>query len=247
MTRWRQAWFPGAVLILLGIIGINLTAIARQRNASRPADQTAATSPSHDHSSHNSAESEPNHSSSAEGPQRSGMMGGGMRGGMMGGGMGRMGGGMMGDMPGMMADMRPIHALLDQHQKITRSVTNLDNGVEAVTESDDPQVARLITEHAWAMHERLKHKKPIRLGDPLFAAIFDHADEITLEITDTPKGVRIRETSDAPYVIKLIQSHGAAVSGFVKEGSAAMHRQHPVPKREDEPDAVPQTSTDTKD
>ncbi len=142
-------------------------------------------------------------------------------------GRGRMGEiGMGGNQP---QDMKTIHALFDDHKKITRAVKNISNGVETVTESDDPKVKALIVEHSWAMKTRLEKKQPIRQWDPLFAELFKHSDKIKMEISNTAKGVKVTETSDDPYVVKLIQSHAAGVSEFVSEGASIMHKQHDLP------------------
>jgi uncharacterized protein len=127
-------------------------------------------------------------------------------------------------------DMQTIHALFSDHQKITRTVKLIDGGFESVTESDDPKVQSLITAHAVAMKERLVKGQPIRMWDPLFAALFEHAAKISIEVIPIAKGVRIVETSKDPYVIKLIQSHAAGVSEFVKEGMSVMHKSHPLPQ-----------------
>ncbi len=142
-------------------------------------------------------------------------------------GQGRMDGmGMGGNQP---QDMKTIHALFGDHKKITRTVTNISNGVETVTESDDPKVKALIVEHSWAMKARLEKNQPIRQWDPLFAELFKQADKIKLEITNTPKGAKVTETSADPYVVKLIQAHAAGVSEFVSVGMPSMHKEHPLP------------------
>lgn len=145
--------------------------------------------------------------------------------------------GMMGQGEGRMPDMQTIHALFADHQKITRTVKKISNGVETITESDDPKVQAMIAEHAWAMQKRLENKQPIRLWDPLFVELFKNADKIRMEIVKTPKGVKVVETSDDAYVVKLIQSHAAGVSEFVAEGMAVMHKEHPLP------DATPAAKT----
>lgn len=131
-------------------------------------------------------------------------------------------------------DMQTIHALFDDHKKINRTVKNIKNGIEAVTESDDPKVQALIKEHTWAMKARLKNHQPIRQWDPLFVALFEHADKINLEVTNTAKGVKVTETSTDHYVVKLIQAHAASISEHVKEGPPSMHKRHELP------DALPQ-------
>jgi len=46
---------------------------------------------------------------------------------------------------------------------------------------------------------------------------------------DTDKGMRITETSEDPYVVKLIQAHAKVVSGFVDRGFAEAMKNHPIP------------------
>lgn len=145
--------------------------------------------------------------------------------------------GMMGQGEGRMQDMQTIHALFADHEKVIRTVRKISNGVETITESDDPKVQAMIAEHVWAMQKRLENKQPIRLWDPLFVELFKNADRIRMEIMKTPKGVKVIETSDDAYVVKLIQSHAAGVSEFVAEGMAVMHKEHPLP------DAAPAAKT----
>ena len=45
------------------------------------------------------------------------------------------------------AEMRVVHELLVNHERIRRTVTNLPDGVRTLTESDDPAVAQLIQQH----------------------------------------------------------------------------------------------------
>jgi hypothetical protein len=123
-------------------------------------------------------------------------------------------------------DMQTIHALFDAHRKITRTVKNTEDGVITLTESADPAVQALITAHAQAMKKRLEQRQPIRDWDPLFAALFENAAKIRMEVIPTERGVKIVETSADPAVVRLIQAHAAGVSEFVREGSAVMHKRH---------------------
>lgn len=146
--------------------------------------------------------------------------------------------GMMGGGPGgHQQEMQTIHALFSDHQKIRRTVRTLDEGrergVETLTESDDPRVQALITTHAVAMQQRLAKGQPIRMWDPLFAALFEHAAKIRMEVIPTPKGVRVVETSTDPYVVSLIQAHAAGVTEFVTAGPSVMHKSHPLPTVDD--------------
>jgi intracellular sulfur oxidation DsrE/DsrF family protein len=129
-------------------------------------------------------------------------------------------------------DHEVFQYLLSNHDKIKRQVTNRQDGVETLTESDDPQIAAKIKEHVEWMEVRIEETNPIRMRDPLFAEIFRHTDEINMVHEETEKGVRVTETSKNPYVVKLIQAHAKAVSGFVEHGFAEAMKNHPVPGKE---------------
>ena len=148
--------------------------------------------------------------------------------GMMGGRMGMQGGMGM----GMMGRMGTIHSLFAQSGTISRTVKMLPNGIEAITESSDPQTVGLLQEHVAAMKTRLEKNQPIRQGDPLFAALFQHADKIVISVTATKRGVKVVETSTDAYTVRLLQSHAQAISDFIKNGMAGMHTFHPVPPRQ---------------
>lgn len=133
-----------------------------------------------------------------------------------------------GPQPGTLAYDKSVWiSLLHDHQKIRREVHHIDNGVEAVTESDDPDVAARIIDHAKAMQLRMKHGSQVRVWDPVFVDLFDNHDKISLEVTPTAKGVRIRETSDDPKVVELLRAHAVGVTDFVNEGTAASQRETP--------------------
>jgi hypothetical protein len=153
---------------------------------------------------------------------------GGMQGGMMcGGGMQR---GMMRD-PAYAADMQGFHQLIAHRTEITRTVMVRPDGVETLTESDNPEAARLIQAHVAAMLARVKERRPIHQRDPLFREIFANADKIAAQSEATAKGMRVVETSTDPYVARLIQAHAEVVSAFLANGHAEMMKNHEVPAR----------------
>jgi hypothetical protein len=129
-------------------------------------------------------------------------------------------------------DMVLFHFLLDHRDEIRRSVQELPDGVETLTESEDPEIAGKLREHVRSMYGRLEEGRPIHARDPLFAEIFRHADKIEMTMVDTEGGLRVRETSSDPYVAKLIKSHAEVVSRFLANGQAEMRKNHPVPERE---------------
>lgn len=114
--------------------------------------------------------------------------------------------------------------LLREHTLIRRSVTYTANGVDAVTESDDPAVAARIRAHAQAMQARIKAGARVRVWDPVFADLFEKHGAVRLEVTPTDRGVRIAESSDDPEAVRLLWSHAAGVSEFVREGPPANRR-----------------------
>ena len=144
-------------------------------------------------------------------------------------GMGR--GGMMKPDPAHQADMTLFHELLDQRAHITRTVTPRPDGVESLTESDDPAIAAKIRAHVDSMSARVKEARPIHQRDPLFQEVFKHADKIVMRAESTPKGVKVVETSSDAYVVKLIQAHAEVVSAFIANGHVEMMKNHPVPER----------------
>lgn len=130
----------------------------------------------------------------------------------------------------MMGDMRNIHQLLTKHEKIQRRVETLDNGVKTWTESNDPELVPVIQIHVRQMKERVENNRPVRQMDPLFREIFEHANEIKMQIENTEKGIFVLETSDNAQVVKLIQQHAhRAVSEFVEQGMSRAMEPTPLP------------------
>jgi hypothetical protein len=145
-------------------------------------------------------------------------------------GRGAMAGAHMGD-AGHQADMQVFHALFDNRARITRQVTVRPDGVESLTESDDPAVAKLIQDHVVSMAARVTEQRPIHQRDPLFREVFRYADRIVMQHERTAKGVKVVETSADPYVAKLIQAHADVVTAFIANGRAEMMKNHPLPQR----------------
>jgi hypothetical protein len=146
------------------------------------------------------------------------------------GGYGQGRGGQWND-PAFRKDQELFHTLLTNRQSITRKVTNTEKGIETVTESDDPEIAKAIQKHVLAMKARVEEGRPIHMRDPLFAALFGNADKIEMSVEKTDGGVRVVETSDDPYTAKLIQAHARVVSLFIKNGQAEVRSNHEVPKQ----------------
>lgn len=128
-------------------------------------------------------------------------------------------------------DRDVFHFLLDHRADIRRTVKKVDKGVETLTESDKPEITAKIQEHVAAMHQRIKDGKGIHLRDPLFAEIFRNYDKITMTYEKTAKGMKVTETSQDPYVVKLIQAHADVVTKFIENGHDEVHKNHAVPSK----------------
>lgn len=133
--------------------------------------------------------------------------------------------------PARAADREIFHYLIDHREEITRQVKEIPGGVETVTESQNPAVMAKIRTHVGRMKARLEEGRPIRRRDPLFAEIFRHADRITMRVEDTPHGVRVVETSDDPWVTRLIREHARVIDRFVAHGYDEVRRDHALPPR----------------
>ena len=149
---------------------------------------------------------------------------GGMGPGMMGFGMG---GPMMGRMQGDASfadDMRLVHAMLFDHDKIIRTVANLPDGIRTATESGDPGVARAIKAHVASMENRLKDGRIFNLFSPTLPVLFDNRDKIKTTVEMTERGAVVTQTSGDAKVVAALQAHAVEVSELARDGMAAMMR-----------------------
>jgi hypothetical protein len=153
---------------------------------------------------------------------------GGMGPGMMRSGMMRPGmGGPMGHMQGDASfadDMRLVHAMLFDHDKIKRGVANLPDGIRTVTESDDPGVARSIKAHVASMQVRLSEGKIFNLFSPTLPVLFENKDKIKTVVETTERGSTVTQTSSDAKVVAALQAHAIEVSELARDGMAAMMR-----------------------
>jgi hypothetical protein len=138
--------------------------------------------------------------------------------------MGMMGMMRMGHDSATMAQLRVIHTLFVNHDRIKRSVTNLPNGIRTVTESDDPQIAALLKTHVGDMIKRVGDGDDpgLPIESKALHSIFRDKDKIKTSTVTTPNGVVVVQTSDDPKVVAELQKHAAQVTDFANEGMAAV-------------------------
>ena len=140
----------------------------------------------------------------------------------------------MGMMPGMMgmahdaatmSQLQVIHTLLGNHDRITRKVTNLPNGIRTVTESDDPALAAQIKTHVAEMGRRVAagDDPGLPIESDALHSIFRDKDKVRTSYETTDKGVAVVQTSDDAKTVAALQAHAAEVSELVRGGMAALH------------------------
>jgi len=122
------------------------------------------------------------------------------------------------------ADMQLVHGMLQDNEKIRRTVTNLPDGIRTVTESDDPQVAGFITAHVASMEKRLSEGKIFNLFSPTLPVLFENKDKIKTVVQMSDKGATVTQTSGDPKVVAALQAHAVEVSELARDGMAAMRR-----------------------
>lgn len=136
--------------------------------------------------------------------------------------------------PGMMAmaadaatneQLRVIHTLFINHDRIKRTVTNLPDGIRTVTQSDDPQIAALLKGHVADMMKRVGNGDDpgLPIESDALHAIFRDKDKIHTRTEITANGVVVVQTSDDPKVIAELQEHAAQVTDFAEQGMSALH------------------------
>ncbi len=143
-----------------------------------------------------------------------------------------MGGGMMGSsMMGMshdaatMTQLRVIHLLFVNHDRIKRTVTNLPDGIRTVTESDDPEIAQLLKTHVADMMKRVDtgDDPGLPIESDALHAIFRDKDKVHTSVEATAKGAVVVQTSDDPKTVAALQEHAGQVTDFAEQGMAALH------------------------
>jgi hypothetical protein len=123
------------------------------------------------------------------------------------------------------AQMAVIHELVANHERISRTLTNLPNGIRTVTESNDSLIAGRIREHVRSMNVRVAAGDDP--GTPMESAalrfIYRNHDKIRTVTEMTPKGVVIEQTSADSAVVAALKEHASELSDLVQRGMIALH------------------------
>lgn len=123
------------------------------------------------------------------------------------------------------AQMQVIHEMVVNNAKITRTVTNLPDGIRTVTESSDPRLASFIRDHVVTMDQRINagDDPGLPMESPALRSLFVNKDKIRTTMDSTPSGIVVVQTSTDSSVVAALQKHAAEVSDLAARGMAAMH------------------------
>lgn len=121
-----------------------------------------------------------------------------------------------------------IQTLLDNHQKLQRSVTLLTNGFNAITTSDDPLIVATLQTHVTDMKARFAKGRAIRSWDQVYALLFAYRTQIQVDYQLLPNGVQSHVTTEYPHLIEVLHAHAHAVSSFVTDGRKAAGKSYPL-------------------
>jgi hypothetical protein len=121
-----------------------------------------------------------------------------------------------------MSDMRMIMSLFSSHEKVRRTVEEIPGGIRATTESDDPRVASLLQAHVGRMYQRVNQDRPLTMMSRTLPTLFRNNKRYVRQLSVTPKGVSVTETSSDPQLVAVIRAHGREVTGFVDAGMSSM-------------------------
>jgi hypothetical protein len=122
------------------------------------------------------------------------------------------------------ADMQLVHAMLFNHDKIKRTVTNLSDGIRTITESEDPLLTQAIKAHVASMERRLGDGNEFNLFSPTIPVLFENRDKIKTVVVTTEKGSIVTQTSSDSKVVAALQAHAVEVSELARDGMVAMMR-----------------------
>jgi hypothetical protein len=103
-----------------------------------------------------------------------------------------------------------------------------DDGYTATTTTENKELAAKLKAHLAYMEKRLESKAMVRRWDPAFVELVDYYDQLDTEIRPLENGVKVTVKGKSAEAIKVAQNHAGIVSGFAKEGSAAVQREHPA-------------------
>ena len=124
-----------------------------------------------------------------------------------------------------MAQLGVIHELFVNHDRITRTVMNLPNGIRTVTESADPRIAQILKDHVTSMGQRVEtgNDPGLPIESQALRTIYRNYAKIHTTFEPTATGIVVVQTSADQETVAALQQHASEVTDFVNDGMAGMH------------------------
>jgi hypothetical protein len=119
-----------------------------------------------------------------------------------------------------------IAEMAERHRDFKRVVELTKDGYQATTTTADKELAAKLKAHLKYMAARLDSKAMVRRWDPAFVELVEYYDQLDTRITEVDDGVRVVVTGKNADAVKVAQNHARIVTGFTKEGSKAVQREH---------------------
>ena len=108
---------------------------------------------------------------------------------------------------------------------LSRSVTNLPDGIRTVTSSSDPDVMTTLVNHVTGMIGRVEtgDDPKIMIQSPTLDIFFARGPGIVTDISVTDEGIVVTQTATDPELVTALQTHAAEVSDMAARGMQAVH------------------------
>ncbi len=118
-----------------------------------------------------------------------------------------------------------LAVMFNNFKTLTRSVTNLPNGIRTVTSSSSPEVMAALTSHVSGMIGRVEtlDDPKIIIQSPTLDIFFQRGKGITSTIDITDEGIVVVQTSDDPEMVTALHTHAGEVSDMAARGMQAVH------------------------
>ncbi len=122
------------------------------------------------------------------------------------------------------ADMHQYRNMFMRHGELRRSVEYVPGGVRTVTESDSADLVAELQAHVSSMYAQLERGAEVHCMSSSLPTLFRHASGYQRQLSYSPNGVVVVETSGDPELTRVIREHAQEVTGFVVDGMPAMMR-----------------------
>ena len=118
-----------------------------------------------------------------------------------------------------------LKEIFRSHEGMSRSFTNVQNGIVTTTEAENESFREAIVSHVSMMVTRFQESRnpEVIIQSPTLDALLDVYDEINTEVKMTELGVKVIQTLSNPKVVRLLQTHAVEVSDMANRGMEAVH------------------------